>query len=258
MAVPNVIITMAGEGRRFRDAGYDVPKFAIVALGRPLFAWSMESLRSFIDAGARFFFVVRRADVAQSFIAAEAARLGIAAFDLLELDTMTDGQATSALLAGALLGDDAAPIIVYNIDTYVDPHALRLSAVRGDGWVPCFPGLGDAWSFVRLDEDDGKAVEVREKQRVSPHATVGLYYFSSFALYRDSYRRYYADAANLERGERYIAPMYNQLIADRRDVYIERVPLQAVHPLGTPAELERFSAHPPAGGVYAQSYDPNA
>ena len=242
---PYVIITMAGEGRRFREAGYDVPKYAILALGRSLFAWSMESLRGFIDAGWRFVFIARRADNAQAFIAAEAPRLGIVGFELIELDAVTDGQATTALLASHRITNDGAPIAVYNIDTYVEARALPVSAIRGGGWIPCFPGDGEGWSFVSLDETSGQAIEVREKQRISPHATVGLYYFSSLGLYRSIYERYYAVPQHLERGERYIAPMYNQLIAEGRAVHIHEVPLDAVHPLGTPQELKHFLEHGP-------------
>lgn len=239
-----VIITMAGEGQRFREAGYAVPKYAIPALGRSLFSWSMESLRSFIAAGWHFVFVVRRADDARGFISAEARALGIAAFDLLELDGKTDGQATTALLAGGVIADTSAPIAIYNIDTYVEARALPVASIRGDGWIPCFPGAGDGWSFVRLDDRSGRVVEVREKKRISPHATIGLYYFGSWTLYRTTYERYYAKPEHLERGERYIAPMYNQLVADGRAVYISEVPIDAVHPLGTPQELRRFLAEP--------------
>jgi hypothetical protein len=237
---------MAGEGRRFREAGYQVPKYAISAHGRSLFSWSLESLRSFIDGGWRFIFVVRRADAARAFIAEEAKRLGITLFSVVELDRTTDGQATSALLGGEPIADAAAPIAIYNIDTYVEARALPVSAIRGDGWMPCFPGPGDGWSFVRVEEASGRAVEIREKKRISTHATVGLYYFSSLALYRATYERYYAVPEHLERGERYIAPMYNQLVAEGSAVYIAEVPFDAVHPLGTPQELRDFLEHPPA------------
>ena len=54
------LITMAGRGQRFRDAGYDVPKFAIEVHGRSLFAWSLMSLSSWLLAGARVVFVGSR------------------------------------------------------------------------------------------------------------------------------------------------------------------------------------------------------
>ncbi|MDR5855199.1 glycosyltransferase family 2 protein [Caballeronia sp. LZ062] len=242
----NVIVTMGGLGKRFRDVGYTVPKYRIEAHGKTLFTWSMLSLRSFVEAGARFVFIVRAEDQAREFIESEAQRLGIAERSVIEIDHLTDGQATTAILAQEAIADPAQPMLVYNIDTFVHPDALPASAVRGDGWVPCFPGKGDGWSFAAADST-GRVSELREKVRISPHATVGLYWFSSFALYRSAYERYYSDSSRMEKGEKYIAPLYNELIANGHPVYLHEVPEDAVIPLGTPAEVEAFlRAVPPS------------
>lgn len=239
-----VIITMAGFGRRFLDAGYKVPKYRIVTHGRSLFSWSMLSLRSFIEAGAPFTFVVRGADEAEDFIRAEAKALGISGVNVVSLDAPTDGQATTAMHARDAIGNRAAPMLIYNIDTFVHPRALPASAVRGDGWIPCFNAQGDAWSFAAADAQ-GRVSEVREKKRISPHATIGLYYFSSFDRYADLYARHYADRANMEKGEAYVAPMYNRLIDDGGAVFIHDVPVDAVIPLGVPDDVKRFEASAP-------------
>lgn len=239
----SIVITMAGFGRRFLDAGYKVPKYRIKAHGRSLFAWSLTSLANFIGAGCPVVFVARRDDAARPFITTEAAALGITDWTLIELDTPTDGQATSAMLAASAI-DEQAPFLVYNIDTYVEPRALPRDAVRGDGWLPCFPGPGESWSFARIDEITEQVLEVREKKRISPHATIGLYWFKSFTLYRQLYRAYYEEGNRLEAGERYIAPLYNQLIEDGGAVYIHDVPINAVHPLGIPDDVESFCQQP--------------
>lgn len=234
------VITMAGFGRRFLDAGYRLPKYRIEAHGRPLFEWSMLSLRSFIEAGSHFVFVVRRDDQAKSFISDCAERLLIEKCSIIELDAPTDGQATTALLASSAILDPSAPMLIYNIDTFVNPRSLPADQVRGDGWIPCFPAEGDHWSFARTAADD-RAIELREKRRISPHATIGLYWFSSFHLYRRSYSAFYETAGTLEMNERYVAPLYNHLIESGRPVFIHRVPASDVYPLGVPADVEAFA-----------------
>lgn len=233
---------MAGFGRRFLEAGYTVPKYRIEAHGRSLFAWSMRSLSQFIANGSRFVFVVRAADEAADFIATEAAALGIADWAIVELDRPTDGQATTAMLAGPAVSVRSGPMLIYNIDTFVQPRSLPLSAVRGDGWIPCFEAPGDHWSFA-AEGPDGRVLEVREKVRISPHATIGLYWFSSFDLYAEAYCGHYGRGA-FEAGERYVAPLYNHLIAADRLVYVHEVPFEAVIPLGLPSEVERFRRMP--------------
>lgn len=236
----SVIITMAGAGSRFAQAGYTVPKYEIIARGRTLFAWSMESLRSFIEAGCPFVFVAREHDNVRSFIGQECRHIGIQEYDVITLGALTDGQATTAMLAQPLI-DESKPLAIYNIDTYVDPNGMKAENVRGAGWIPCFPGEGDKWSFAAAD-DSGRVSELREKRRISPHATLGLYWFDSFARYADVYRRYYARPENLEAKERYIAPLYNQVIFDGGEVYIHSVPASYVHPLGTPEDVEAFES----------------
>lgn len=239
----NIVITMAGLGTRFRNAGYKVPKYMIEAKGRTLFEWSMESLKGY-GTDNTYYFIVRKEDKAGDFIKEACKKLGIKSYKLIELDHETDGQATTALLASEYW-DGEAPLLIYNIDTYVESYAMNYEELKGDGFIPCFKGSGDHWSFVKLS-DTGEAVEVREKQRISEHCTLGAYYFKSCALYEELYREYYEEnkgAVSREeaaRKERYVAPLYNYLISKGGSVYISDVDSKRVHVLGTPEELQVF------------------
>jgi NDP-sugar pyrophosphorylase family protein len=234
----NVIITMAGLGTRFRKAGYTVPKYMIEAKGKTLFEWSMDSLIGYNDQVSRYIFVVRREDQAGDFIREQIGKYGIRDVELVELDAMTDGQATTCMLALSHC-DPEESILVYNIDTYVEPYEMKYEDISGDGHIPCFHGEGDHWSFARLDED-GKVAEVREKVRISDNCTLGAYYFSSAKLYRQMYEEYYADDSHMEKNEKYIAPLYNYMIEKGLPVTISTVDRRKVHVLGTPEELQEF------------------
>ncbi len=236
-----IVITMAGEGRRFREAGYREPKFMIPVRGRTLFEWSMDSLKAFRRNEDKYTFIVRKEDKAGVFIDEKCRKLGILNRDLIELEAPTDGQATTAYLArGKWNRQDG--LYIYNIDTYVEPFNMTPDEIRGEGFIPCFCAPGEHWSFVRLEGEDssGKALEVREKKRISQNCTLGAYYFSSCGLYEEIYNECYSNPANLEKGEKYVAPMYNQMIRRSMEVYISTVPSERVHVLGTPAELKRF------------------
>lgn len=241
----NIVITMAGRGSRFHDAGYTVPKYEIMAHGRSLFDWSMLSLREFLREPARVIFVCLAENRSGEYVRSRCAALGLTDVHVLELDGVTDGQATSAWLSRELWLPDA-PLLIYNIDTYVEPQALAPADIRpsSDGWVPCVTVPGEHWSFVALGAD-GWATDLAEKRRISDHASVGLYWFAHAAAYASAYERYFADPANLVRGERYVAPLYRQLLADGGKVSIADLDPATVHVLGTPAELEAFLARPP-------------
>lgn len=243
----NIVITMAGRGSRFTAAGYTVPKYEIMAHGASLFDWSMHSLQHFISADSRLIFVCLKENDSAPYVRARCAAQGWHDVHIIELDELTDGQATSAYVSRDVWLPDA-PLLIYNIDTYVEPQALRPEQIKpeSDGWVPCFQVPGDHWSFVQLGAD-GWATDLAEKQRISDYASIGLYWFADATGYTRAYERFFADAANLVRGERYVAPLYRQLLRDGGKISISDLPVASVHVLGTPAELEVFLASAPGG-----------
>lgn len=235
----NIIITMAGLGSRFQKAGYKKPKFMIEVRGKTLFEWSMMSLTDFNkQKNIQYIFIVRKELNARTFILTHMKKFGNFNIKIIEINTLTDGQATTALLAESCWYIDEE-MIVYNIDTFVEPNTMKYSDISGDGFIPCFNAPGDHWSFVKLDRN-GNAIEVREKQRISDNCTIGLYYFSSCRLYKDLYHEYYLNNQNLENGEKYIAPLYNLMIRKGQKVRISILPNNSVHVLGTPKEVEEF------------------
>lgn len=233
-----IVITMAGLGSRFRKAGYTVPKYMIEAHGKTLFEWSMESLEGFDLKANTCIFIVRKEDDASGFIKETCGKLGIQDVKVIEIDYLTDGQATTAMLASREWNKEDS-LMIYNIDTYVEAGEMNAFQIAGDGFIPCFHAEGDHWSFAKLDES-GKVVEVREKTRISDNCTLGAYYFKTCGLYEQLYEEYYSSDEKLEKGEKYVAPLYNYLISKGGDVRISIVDYDKVHVLGTPEELDYF------------------
>ncbi|MCR5831022.1 MAG: glycosyltransferase family 2 protein [Lachnospiraceae bacterium] len=236
-----VVITMAGLGSRFKKAGYKVPKYEITVHNKSLFAWSMESLKGYYSPDNDYFFIVRREDEARDFILGQWEEItgDSKRANVIELDAPTDGQATTAMLAAPYWKADDA-LLIYNIDTYVEAGCMKSEDISGDGFIPCFNAPGDHWSFVAVNKA-GDATLVREKERISDNCTLGAYYFSSCSLYERMYREYYTDDANMEKGEKYVAPLYNYMISKGLPVRICLVDAKCVHVLGTPEELEVFA-----------------
>lgn len=232
-----IIITMAGLGSRFKDAGYTCPKYMIEAKGKTLFEWSMDSLLGYNDYVEKYIFVVRKEDNSSEFIKNKCLNYGIKDIDIVEIDYLTDGQATTCMLSLPYCDMNKA-IMIYNIDTYIEPFELKYDDIYADGYIPCFYGNGDHWSFVKTDKS-GNVIEVKEKVRISNNCTVGAYYFSTAQLYKKLYEEYYKDC-NMHKNEKYIAPLYNYMIQKNIPVAIGNIKSEKVHVLGTPEELEIF------------------
>jgi NDP-sugar pyrophosphorylase family protein len=236
-----IIITMAGRGSRFREAGYNIPKYEIVAHGRTLFEWSIRSLQPMLHQSPRIIFITLRENNSKAFIHKQCAAMGYEEVEIVEIDSVTDGQATT-VLHGLALCDPTQSFAVYNIDTYIDPNSWNLNALQADpdGWVLCFPGPGSHWSFAKTDVN-GIAIEFAEKVRISDQATVGLYYFKSPAIFQQAYEDTFLLGINSPHlKERYVAPMYNSMVKRGLQISVTNIALSAVVPLGTPSELNDF------------------
>lgn len=236
----DIVITMGGLGSRFRKMGYTVPKYMIEAKGKTLFEWSMISLDGFKEQADQYIFIAMKdaaCDV-ESFINSKCRELGLKNYHVIILDYLTDGQATTAMMASKYWNPEHA-LLIYNIDTYVESGEMNSAELKGDGFIPCFQAEGDHWSFVRLDES-GQVVEIKEKQRISNYCTLGAYYFKTCALYKELYDEYYSKTRELVNGEKYVAPLYDYLLSMHGAIYISDIDPKKVHVLGTPEELQTF------------------
>ena len=231
---------MGGLGSRFRKMGYMVPKYMIEAKEKTLFEWSLISLEGYRDSAYQYIFIAMKDEQndVEAFINAKCIGMGIENYHVIILDYLTDGQATTAMMAQKYWNPEHA-LLIYNIDTYVEAGEMNSAELRGDGFIPCFQAEGDHWSFVRLDEN-GKVVEVREKERISNYCTLGAYYFSTCQLYTNLYDEYYGIEREMVNGEKYVSPLYDYLLSKGGDIYISDIAPDKVHVLGTPDELNAF------------------
>jgi dTDP-glucose pyrophosphorylase len=235
-----IVIPMAGRGSRFADAGYALPKPLLPIHGIPMIEAVVRNLAP--SEPARFVFICRREHLAEYGFEAGLRR---AAPDcvIVPIDEVTDGAACTVLLAEQAIDPDDA-LVIANSDQWVD-HEMdaHLEIMRRDGLdglIMTMTADDPKWSFVELD-GARRVTNVVEKVVVSDEATVGIY---TFARGGDFVRAAKAMIAAGERvnGEFYVAPVYNQLIAEGAAVGIDNVGAvdAGMHGLGVPADYEAF------------------
>lgn len=236
----NIIITMAGEGSRFKDIGFDIPKHEIIAKGKTLFEWSLLSLSDFFDEN--FCFIVRKGHYNFDFINNQCTKLKINNYEIIEISSLTSGQAETCMFADKYLEDDSE-ILIYNIDTYIEEGCLLKGDIKNsyEGFIPVFNGDGDKWSFIKLDENDN-VIDVTEKIRISNLCSIGLYYFRSWNDFKNIYKKYRQEIIEKFK-EVYIAPMYKYLIDKKVRIGYSVIDKKRVHILGTPADVQEFDSN---------------
>lgn len=236
-----IVIPMAGRGSRFADAGYALPKPLIDVMGKTMIEQVMDNLRV---PGARYVLLAQREHLEREPKAfAELAARGDVR--LLPVDGVTEGAACTVLLARRELDPDA-PLLIANCDQIIDfdcTEFVRDADARNlDGSILCFrdPALDPKWSFALTDRL-GHVVQVAEKKPISDLATVGLYYFRRAGDFVDAALDMIVknDRSN---NEFYVCPVYNYAIANGLTVGVQKIPMQAMHGIGTPADLDAYLA----------------
>ena len=202
---PNVVIPIGGEGRRFQEAGYTTWKPFIDVLGKPMVQLVMEN----IGTAGKYILVTP-----QGF--------------------KTRGAAETVLLVRDQIDNDD-PLVIANCDQLVEIDHSGWNIEETDGAILTFKATDPKWSFVKIE--NGYVTQVAEKNPISDDATVGIYYWkkgSDFVKYAEQ-----MIAKDIRtNGEFYVAPVYNEAIADGKKIIAYQV--DKMWGLGTPEDLEAY------------------
>ena len=233
-----VVIPAAGEGARFRKAGFSKPKPFIDVLGQPMIQHVLENIT---PKNASVHLLLRRehADREQRLVGDLVSR----EINVHYVNHLTEGTACTLLLAREAF-DNQDPLLVANsdqlVDFSVDDFVADCMRRRLDGSILVFreKSLDSKWSYARLD-GDGCVVEVAEKKAISDLATVGIYSFRRGSDFVDGAIDMIVrnDRVN---NEFYTCPVYNYLVAKGKRIGVYEVPRESMHGLGTPEDLDVF------------------
>jgi dTDP-glucose pyrophosphorylase len=235
-----IVIPMAGRGSRFAEAGYALPKPLLPIHGIPMIEAVVRNLTP--SEPVRFVFICQREHLS-SYGFEAGLRQAAPGCTIVAIDGVTEGAACTVLLAEAAIDPDDV-LVIANSDQWVD-HTMdaHLDVMRRDdldGLIMTMTADDPKWSFVALDERN-LVTKVVEKVVISDEATVGIY---AFARGGDFIRAAKAMIAADERvnGEFYVAPVYNQLIAEGAGIGIDNVGSEGdgMYGLGIPADYEGF------------------
>ncbi|MEZ8310474.1 glycosyltransferase family 2 protein [Vibrio splendidus] len=237
-----IVIPMAGLSSRFFKAGYTQPKYMLDAHGKSLFAHAVLSFKAYFESEV-FVFIVRDVYESAYFVEQECEMLGIKAFKIVILDQETRGQAeTVALGLEKAEVNKEVSLTVFNIDTFRPNFTFPQLDLLGEGYLEVFRGSGDNWSFAKPEsETSTRVVLTTEKLPVSDLCSTGLYYFKNCHDFLFAYHKYIEKpVSEWEKGELYIAPLYNELIANNREVHYHLINREDVIFCGVPSEYDEF------------------
>ncbi len=241
------LIPMAGEGRRFQEAGYHTPKPLIPVDGMPMVARAAEQL----PGAERWVFVCREEHLTRHGLA-DPLRHQCPACQIVPVPATTEGQACTCLLAEPLVPPDQ-PLFIGACDNGMlwdtDRWQSAMNDPRYDAWIWTFqrhvgvrrhPRM---YSYVEVEADGVTARRVSLKTPISDtpirdHAVVGAFWFRRAGDFFRAARQLVA-RQDRTRGEFYVDACLNELLRAGHRVGVFLVD----HYIGwgTPDELKTYA-----------------
>jgi bifunctional N-acetylglucosamine-1-phosphate-uridyltransferase/glucosamine-1-phosphate-acetyltransferase GlmU-like protein len=231
-----LVIPLAGEGKRFRDK-YSCPKPLIGVRGEKMISLAFRTLDI---PHSNAVFIIRQ-DHDENGDLTNAIRSFSPLSSIVVIDKLTEGPCSTALLAAPYLNPDK-PLVIANCDQVMRWNGLRFirycKMEDYDGVVVTYHEATPKNSYARLNAN-GDVVEIREKKQISCVSLNGIHYWKRAKYFFDSSNQmiYNNDRTN---NEFYIAPSYNYMIEQGMRVGIFHIPNEQHHPIGTTQDLETY------------------
>lgn len=235
----HIVVPMAGGGAKFKEAGYAFPKPLIDIHGKTMIDVVVRNLKPSVSH--RFIFICQRDHYEKYDLHNVFKNATNNQFDVVLVGGKTEGAACTVLLATQYINNDQE-LIIANADQYIiggiDVFLKNAQKKKSDGLIMTFEASHPKWSYVRTNKK-GQVLEVAEKIVISNHATVGVYYFKKGSDFvRGAEAMIHKNIRN--NNEFYVCPVYNELLLEGKEIFVDEILGSKMYGLGTPEEVSVF------------------
>lgn len=236
----NVVIPMAGLGKRFSDCGYKLPKPFLPLGNKTMIECVIDNLNQSGHHYFYFTFVINMNQIDVGEFEDKLKKIPNLNYQIVFIDFLPQGPAESALL-GVEKTDISLPLIITNCDQIIEDYNFELfskfckvNAV--DGVLGTFHSSSPKNSYVKLS-DTNEVIDVKEKEVISNVATNGFHWWKRGLYFIESVNqmRRNEDTVN---GELFVAPSFNYMIKSGMKVMPFHFNLH--YPIGTPTDYESY------------------
>jgi HAD superfamily hydrolase (TIGR01509 family) len=236
---------MAGEGSRFKNSTYNVPKPLIKINETPLFLRALSSLES-INIKKRYTFVVRQEHI-HNYEIDKIIKIYFPDANIASVEKTTRGAVETVLYAEKYIDNNEGILVIdcdleFSSKNYNRTIENCLSADTSEidgGVLVSFHSTNEQYSYAAVD-GNGLVIKTAEKKAISANALIGSYFFSHGKTFLQAAHRLMREQ-NLQSPELYVSLLYNYLIQDKFKVVLTKT--DNYYSYGTPDELKLSEAY---------------
>jgi dTDP-glucose pyrophosphorylase len=231
----NIVIPLAGEGKRFSSKGIDTPKPLVVVDGKRLIEHAVETL----GIKGRYIFITKKYKNKDYNIELTNVLKSLDP-DCIEIqvEQKQRGAADAVLYAEKYI-NNKDPLVIANCDQRMMWDAKKFINVVEDsgcdGSVVLFKATDAKHSFVEIINDE--IVRIVEKDPISDDALIGIHYWREGSDFVWSAKKLLEDDLA---DEVYISQTYQILINEGRNIDPYFVPNNEYINLGTPEDVDLY------------------
>lgn len=228
----NVIIPLAGDGKRFKEKGIATPKPLIKFLKKTLIETSVDSLKI---NNANYYFIIKKYKKKNHNSKLINILKKYKPKKIISLNKTLNGPVNTVLKVKKI--NKNLPLIIANCDQYlkwkIDKFIKFIEVKNPDGCVLTYKSKNKKNSFVKLKK--GNAIRFVEKKPISNHALIGVHYWKYTKDFFDSANKY-VKSLNKSK-EAYVSETYNYMPKNKK-IKIFKLNRKDFALLGTPSDLE--------------------
>lgn len=235
----NILIPVAGIGSRFSIDGYKDIKPMIRIGGKTMIERAITSL----GIEGQYIFVINTKNKQSDALIKELESI-VDNPIIIRIDYLTEGPASTALLAKEFIDNDS-PLIITNCDQIMEWDSNNfvdhLTETDKDGIVVTYNISTEKNSYVQLN-NDGNAFHFAEKEIISEYSLNGIHFWKKGSYFVNSAESMVKKNIRVN-NEFYIAPTYNELISEGKKIGVYHLDINQHWAVGTPNDLEKYLKH---------------
>jgi len=234
----NIVIPLAGRGSRFDQ--FKLPKPLIDVDGKSVIWYAVSSL----GFKGNYIYITRKYDDHSLNINLNNLLNELTPnCKIIEIDYVTDGPASSVLLAKEYINNDI-PLFVTNCDRVThwnsEDFLTFVENNDSDGVVITWDNIAPTESFIELDEN-GCGVRLVEKEIISEHPLNGMHYWEKGKYFIESTEKMIDKNIRIN-NEFYISMTYNQMIEDDYKIKVYKMNENEHFSLGSPGDINKYKS----------------
>ena len=257
----NILVLMAGAGKRFAEAGYTTPKplvrdcngktiLELTTSSLPFISHRGEATSEQVDYELTF--AIQKSHDLDGSLTQYLQKTYGELIQIVPFARGTRGAIETALLSLKSL-DCSLPLLVLDSDNKYNGKGFleflkRLQKSNNCIALCHFEPIDDTekWCFLKLQPNGRTVLEVSEKKKVENGKPImGVYYFSSTSIFKEQATKI-LDIGEMVNGEYYMSLLPKKILSERdpwnKLGHVDSYLVDKVVPLGTPGDFEAYNA----------------